>query len=264
MSDMSNEATPAIRVVGVHKKFGNIEVLNGIDIEVKRSEIVCLIGASGSGKSTLLRCIALLEDYSEGVVYLDGEPLGYRMQNGNRVKMPERDVAPVRQRVGMVFQQFNLWPHMTVLGNVSEALVLVKKMPRKQAEAQAMAVLAKVAMEHKAGSYPAQLSGGQQQRVAIARTLAVQPDVLLFDEPTSALDPELVGEVLGVIKSLAREGNTMIIVTHEMAFAADVADRVIFMDGGEIVEEGPGKELFGSPRTDRLKRFLETWRTRNG
>lgn len=264
MSDISDKVTPAIKVEGLHKNFGPLKVLNGVDLTVQPSEIVCLIGASGSGKSTLLRCIALLEDYSEGFVHIEGEPLGYRKHDGGRIKMPEHGVALVRQRVGMVFQQFNLWPHMTALGNVSEALVLVRKMPRKLAQEQAMAMLAKVAMDHKAVSYPAQLSGGQQQRVAIARTLAMQPSVLLFDEPTSALDPELVGEVLGVIKSLAQEGNTMVIVTHEMTFAAEVADRVIFMDGGEVVEEGRGKELFSSPRTDRLKRFLETWRKRNG
>ena len=264
MSDTIDSVTPAITVEGLHKNFSDLKVLNGVDLRVQRSEIVCLIGASGSGKSTLLRCIALLEDYSQGFVCVEGEPLGYRKKTGERVKMSEREVAAVRQRVGMVFQQFNLWPHMTVLGNVSEALKLVRRMPRKQAEAQAMEMLAKVAMDHKAGSYPAQLSGGQQQRVAIARTLAMRPSVLLFDEPTSALDPELVGEVLGVITSLAQEGNTMVIVTHEMAFAAEVADRIIFMDGGEIVEEGSGKELFNAPRSDRLKRFLETWRRRNG
>lgn len=254
----------AVRVEGLRKEFGALNVLNDVNLDVRKSEIVCIIGSSGSGKSTLLRCIAFLEDYSKGDIYIEDELIGYSKKGDARIRAPERELNRVRQRIGMVFQQFNLWPHMTVLGNVCEALVLVRKMPRAKAETKAMEVLAKVAMDHKAASYPAQLSGGQQQRVAIARALAMQPQVLLFDEPTSALDPELVGEVLAVIKDLAKEGNTMLIVTHEMAFAAEVADRVIFMDRGQIVEDGPAEQLFKTPRTDRLKQFLETWKKRNG
>ncbi len=254
---------PIIQVEHLHKRFGDLEVLRDVSLTVDRSEVLCVIGPSGSGKSTLLRAIAFLEPYTAGRIHIDGALLGFVEQDGRLVPDRPRNIDRTRRHVGMVFQQFNLWPHMTALRNVAEALVLVKGQARRAAEATARAMLTKVGLADKADTYPSRLSGGQQQRVAIARALAMEPQVLLFDEPTSSLDPELVGEVLQVMKQLAAEGMTMIVVTHEMGFAADVADRVLFMDEGAIVEHGPAKQLFREPRSERLKQFLQTWKERN-
>jgi polar amino acid transport system ATP-binding protein len=251
----------ALRVEHVCKKFGGIEVLQDVSFSVRRSEVVCLIGPSGSGKSTLLRCVAFLETYSSGSIYIGDRMLGYREKGGGRVQASDRKIAVARENVGMVFQQFNLWPHMTALENVAIALRLVKRMGRKDAASVAFAALERVGLAEKAIQYPSRLSGGQQQRVAIARALAMKPEIMLFDEPTSALDPELVGEVLGVMQQLAREGMTMIVVTHEMGFAAEVADRIIFMDRGTIVEEGAGSKLLRDPQSERLRQFLQTWQS---
>ncbi|AFA49908.1 glutamine ABC transport system ATP-binding protein GlnQ5 [Acetobacterium woodii DSM 1030] len=233
-----------IRIKNLHKYFGDLEVLRGIDLTVEESEVVCLIGSSGSGKSTLLRCINFLEKKNEGEIYIDGK------------LVLEKEINQVRQKVGMVFQRFNLFPHMTVIQNVMEGPITVKKMDKKEAQILAMDLLEKVNLVDKAEEYPAMLSGGQQQRVAIARSLAMEPKVILFDEPTSALDPELVGEVLSVMNDLAKEGRTMIIVTHEMGFAKEVADRVIFINEGQIAEEGPPEEIFDHPKDERLQNFL--------
>jgi polar amino acid transport system ATP-binding protein len=263
------QAARVIEVSGLIKRFGGLEVLRGIDLEVRASDVVCIIGPSGSGKSTLLRCIAFLEVYDAGEVRIEGRLLGYREQDrgrergGARVRASEREVDQVRSSVGMVFQHFNLWPHMSALGNVTEALRLVKRMPRAEAEAYGLEVLRRVGLEAHARHYPEQLSGGQKQRVAIARALAMRPRVMLFDEPTSALDPELVGEVLAVMRQLASEGMTMLIVSHEMGFAAHVAGTAIFMDDGRIVERGPPRQLFAAPASERLRAFLNTWRERS-
>lgn len=235
-----------IKIENLHKNFGNLHVLNGIDYEIHEKEVVCVIGPSGSGKSTFLRCLNLLEEISDGAIYIDGV----------KVNDPKTDINKIRTEVGMVFQQFNLFPHMTVLDNITMAPMLIRKMNKKEAEALAFELLQKVGLREKAHNYPQQLSGGQQQRVAIARALAMKPKVMLFDEPTSALDPEMVNEVLDVIKQLAIEGMTMVVVTHEMGFAREVADRVIFMDGGVIVEEGPPEQVFGNPKHERTKAFL--------
>ena len=237
---------PRVALRGLRKRFGRLEVLRGIDLEVRTGEAVCVIGPSGSGKSTMLRCVNRLEEPSGGVVEIDGEDITARGV----------DIDAVRSRVGMVFQQFNLWPHMTVARNVALAPQRVKGMAKADALALARERLAAVGLEDKAAARPAQLSGGQQQRVAIARALAMDPEVMLFDEVTSALDPELVKEVLDVIRRLAGQGMTMIVVTHEMGFAREAADRVLFMDAGLIVEQGPPEQLFGSPQTERLKTFL--------
>lgn len=233
-----------IKINNLHKYFGDLEVLRGVDLTVEESEVVCLIGSSGSGKSTLLRCINFLEKKTEGEIYIDGE------------LVLEKNINQVRQKVGMVFQRFNLFPLMTVIQNVMEGPITVKKMDKIEAKALAMDLLEKVNLVDKADEYPAMLSGGQQQRVAIARSLAMEPKVILFDEPTSALDPELVGEVLSVMNDLAKEGRTMIIVTHEMGFAKEVADRVIFINEGQIAEEGPPEEIFDHPKDERLQNFL--------
>ena len=225
-------------------------------MEVARGEVVVLIGASGSGKTTFLRCINHLERVNSGRIYVDGELVGYRNKNGRLVEDREREVARKRAAIGMVFQRFNLFPHLSALGNVIEAPIRVKKMRRRDAEETGRELLAKVGLGDKFSAYPAHLSGGQQQRVAIARALAMQPKLMLFDEPTSALDPELVGEVLDVMKSLAQEGMTMIVVSHEMGFAREVADRIVFMDEGMIVEEGPPQELFLRPQQPRTQAFL--------
>jgi len=262
----SAPGTAPARVIEVRslvKRFGNAEVLRGIDLDVSISEVVCIIGPSGSGKSTLLRCIAFLEVYDEGEVRIEGRLLGYREQGGRRRLASEREIDQVRGSVGMVFQHFNLWPHMTALGNVTEALRMVKRMRRRDAEASGLEVLRRVGLEAHAGHYPEQLSGGQKQRVAIARALAMRPRVMLFDEPTSALDPELVGEVLAVMRQLATEGMTMLVVSHEMGFAAHVAGRAMFMDAGRIVEQGAPAQLFAAPRSERLQAFLNTWRERS-
>jgi polar amino acid transport system ATP-binding protein len=235
-----------IEVRDLHKSFGDLEVLRGIDLEVGAGEVVCVIGPSGSGKSTLLRCVNLLEAPTSGKVTVDGVEL----------TDPECDLDAVRRRIGMVFQQFNLFPHLSALANVTIAQRKVLRRSAAQADEVARANLERVGLSDKVDAYPAQLSGGQQQRVAIARALAMGPSVMLFDEPTSALDPELVGDVLAVMRGLAVEGMTMMVVTHEMTFAREVADRVIFMDGGVIVEEGPAAEVIGSPASDRARTFL--------
>ena len=229
-----------------------------------RSEVVCIIGPSGSGKSTLLRCIAFLEEYDAGMIKIEGSSLGFDTDNnGYRKRQSTKRLAEVRQNVGMVFQQFNLWPHMTAVENVAEALISVKRLAKGEAFERASGALSKVGMSGKEATFPNRLSGGQQQRVAIARALALQPSAILFDEPTSALDPELVGEVLNVMRTLADEGMTMIIVTHEIGFAAEVADRIVFMDAGEILEQGPAKALLRAPQHPRLQQFLQTWNSRN-
>jgi polar amino acid transport system ATP-binding protein len=245
-----------IRCEDVHKRFGRLEVLRGITFDVARGEVVVMAGPSGSGKSTLLRCINHLERVNQGRIYVDGQPVGYREVKGKFVEESEREVARMRASIGMVFQRFNLFPHLTALGNVIDAPIHVRKMGRSKAQEAGRAMLEKVGLGDKLNAYPAQLSGGQQQRVAIARALAMEPKVMLFDEPTSALDPELVGEVLEVMKSLAREGMTMIVVTHEMGFAREVADRVMLMDEGVIIEEGPPAQFFNNPRHERTKLFL--------
>ena len=245
-----------VRSLDVHKRFGRLEVLRGVNMEVARGEVVVLIGPSGSGKTTFLRCINHLERVDGGRIYVDGELVGYRERNGRLVEDGEREVARKRAAIGMVFQRFNLFPHLTAMGNVIEAPIRVKKVPRKEAEEAGRESLAKVGLADKLRVYPSQLSGGQQQRVAIARALAMKPKLMLFDEPTSALDPELVGEVLDVMKSLAREGMTMIVVSHEMGFAREVADRIVFMDEGVVVEEGPPEEMFLRPLQPRTQAFL--------
>ena len=233
-------------VKGLVKNFGNLEVLKGMDVEVKDGEVVCLIGPSGSGKSTFLRCLNRLESITGGQVIIDG----YDITDKNT------DINKVRENIGMVFQHFNLFPHKTVMENITMAPVELKKMTLEQAAAVGESLLNEVGLAEKADVYPAQLSGGQKQRVAIARALAMHPDIMLFDEPTSALDPEMVGEVLNVMKTLAKQGMTMVVVTHEMGFAREVADRIIFMDGGYIVEEGTPEEVLGHPKEERTINFL--------
>lgn len=235
-----------VKIKNLHKSFDNLEVLKGIDLEICEQEVVCIIGPSGSGKSTLLRCINALEEATSGTVVVDG----------NDITKANSNINKYRQNIGMVFQQFNLFPHMTVLQNISFSPVALKLKTKDQAQKKAMDLLIRVGLEEKATAYPDQLSGGQQQRVAIARALAMDPDVMLFDEPTSALDPEMVGEVLSVMKQLAQEGMTMIVVSHEMGFAREVADRVIFIDEGYIVEQGPPMNVFGSPKNQRTIDFL--------
>ncbi|GAB2506601.1 amino acid ABC transporter ATP-binding protein [Microbacterium petrolearium] len=247
---------PLVQAVGVRKRFGDNEVLKGIDLAVAPGEVVCLIGPSGSGKSTFLRCINHLERIDGGELRVAGEHVGYRESNGRLYELREREVAARRERIGMVFQRFNLFGHMTALENVSEGPIGVRGVPRAQAQAEARALLTRVGLAHRMDAYPHELSGGQQQRVAIARSLAMKPELMLFDEPTSALDPELVGEVLDVMRELADEGMTMIVVTHEMGFARDVADRVVFMDGGVVVEEGPAAEVIERPQHARTREFL--------
>jgi polar amino acid transport system ATP-binding protein len=245
-----------LRVVALHKRFGPNEVLRGIDLDVAAGETVTVIGPSGSGKTTLLRCINYLERPTGGHVYIEDRLVGERKKGDGYVPVGDRELAAERTAMGMVFQRFNLWPHLTALGNVTLGPIRVLGQPAKQAREEGLALLAKVGLANKADEFPERLSGGQQQRVAIARSLAMQPKLLLFDEPTSALDPELVGEVLNVMRALSREGRTMLVVTHEMRFAQDVADRVIFMDQGVIVEEGPPADVFGAPRHARTRDFL--------
>ncbi|WP_167396642.1 amino acid ABC transporter ATP-binding protein [Streptomyces antioxidans] len=245
-----------VDIRSVHKSFGSLQVLRGIDLEVRSGEVAVVLGPSGSGKSTLLRAINHLEKVDSGWISVGGSLIGYRRQGDRLYELREREILRQRTRIGFVFQNFNLFPHLTVLENVVEAPVSALRRPRKEAVSAAEALLARVGLADKTAAYPRQLSGGQQQRVAIARALALEPELLLFDEPTSALDPELVGEVLDVIKDLAHQGTTMIVVTHEIGFAREVADTVVFMDGGRIVERGTPAEVLDAPRHERTKAFL--------
>ncbi|MBS9718394.1 ABC transporter ATP-binding protein [Pseudohalocynthiibacter aestuariivivens] len=253
---MNDTKTPVIEIRGLHKAYGQLEVLKGVSLSAHKGDVVSLIGSSGSGKSTLLRCCNLLEDSQQGEILFDGEPIKWRGQGHSRHPADKEQLIKVRTNLSMVFQQFNLWAHMTILQNVMEAPLTVLKRDRDQVEASARTYLEKVGIGDKCDVYPAQLSGGQQQRAAIARALAMEPQALLFDEPTSALDPELEQEVVKVIKDLAKEGRTMLLVTHDMRLAADVSDHVIFLHLGLIEEEGPPAELFRNPKTERLKQFL--------
>jgi len=249
---------PEVCIRGLEKSFGSLKVLRGIDLDVGAGEVVVVIGPSGSGKSTLLNCINFLEPFDGGTIQVDGRWCGFLVDaGGQRRRQPERELNALRTRIGMVFQHFNLFPHMTVLENLIEAPVQVRREPRDRAIERARMLLARVGLAPKENAYPSELSGGQQQRVAIARALAMEPKVMLFDEVTSALDPELVGEVLGVMRDLARDGMTMIVVTHEMGFARDVADRVVFMDGGVIVESDAPDRFFTQPASDRARAFLK-------
>jgi polar amino acid transport system ATP-binding protein len=245
-----------VRADNVHKSFGFLEVLKGIDMVVNSGEVCCVLGPSGSGKSTFLRCINHLEKINAGRIFVDGDLVGYRERGGKLHELKEKEVAEQRRAIGMVFQRFNLFPHMTVLNNVMEAPCRVKKESKAEARERARVLLRRVGLGDKMDNYPSQLSGGQQQRVAIARALAMRPKLMLFDEPTSALDPELVGEVLDVMKDLARDGMTMVVVTHEIGFAREVGDKLIFMDEGVVVEEGAPREVLANPQQERTKAFL--------
>jgi polar amino acid transport system ATP-binding protein len=245
-----------VKAEQVHKSFGRIEVLRGIDLEVKPREVFCIIGPSGSGKSTFLRCINHLEKIDAGRLYVDGDLVGYRERGDKLHEMSDKDVAKQRRLVGMVFQRFNLFPHMSALGNVVEAPIRVNGMGKSEARERGMELLERVGLADKSAAYPIQLSGGQQQRVAIARALAMQPKLMLFDEPTSALDPELVGEVLDVMRQLADEGMTMVVVTHEMGFAREASDQLVFMDDGVIVESGRPRDVLTNPQHERTRSFL--------
>ncbi len=249
-------SAPMVRAEAVHKRFGRHEVLKGISLEVKSGEVMCLLGPSGSGKSTFLRCINHLEKINSGRLSVDGELVGYRQVGEKLHELRESEVARKRAEIGMVFQHFNLFPHMTVLDNVACAPIRVKRESGNLAREKGRELLGRVGLAEKVDAYPSQLSGGQQQRVAIARALAMDPKLMLFDEPTSALDPELVGDVLAAMQQLARDGMTMIVVTHEMGFAREVADRVVFMDDGLVVEEGAPAEVLGKPRHERTRAFL--------
>ncbi len=249
-------AAPMVRIRGLTKSYGGRPVLRGIDLDVAAGSVMCIIGPSGSGKSTLLSCINHLERCDSGRIWVGGELAGYREAHGRLYELPERQVARMRQRIGMVFQQFNLFPHMTALQNIIEAPVRVKRVPPARARQAAMQLLGRVGLTAKHAMYPMQLSGGEQQRVAIARALAMEPQLMLFDEPTSALDPELVGDVLDVMLGLARSGMTMIVVTHELAFAREVGDALVFMDDGVIVERGNPRTVLSNPREQRTRDFL--------
>jgi polar amino acid transport system ATP-binding protein len=249
-------STAMVRSEGVHKHFGHNQVLKGIDLEVQPGQVFCIVGPSGSGKSTFLRCINHLEKVDGGRLYVDGRLVGYREAGDKLHELRPREVAAIRQDIGMVFQRFNLFPHKTALQNVTEAPVCVRGVGKAEATSDAMKLLSRVGLADKADAYPNQLSGGQQQRVAIARALAMKPKLMLFDEPTSALDPELVGEVLDVMRGLAEDGMTMIVVTHEMGFAREVGDALVFMDGGVVVEAGHPKDVLTNPQHERTKAFL--------
>jgi len=256
MTTAAAQTEHLVHAVNVSKAFGSNEVLKGIDMTVDAKEVVCLLGPSGSGKTTFLRLINQMESLTGGRIWVGGELVGIEERKGKLHVRKDKDIARQRSRIGMVFQRFNLFPHMTAIGNVMEAPVKVKRLSKAQVRKEALELLELVGLADRANYYPAQLSGGQQQRVAIARALAMKPELLLFDEPTSALDPELVGEVLGVMRNLALEGTTMIVVTHEMGFAREVADRVVFMDQGVVVEEGSPKEVLLNPKEERTKSFL--------
>ncbi|RJQ77990.1 amino acid ABC transporter ATP-binding protein [Pseudonocardiaceae bacterium YIM PH 21723] len=247
---------PLLRAIGVHKSYGHTEVLRGFDLEVAKGQVVCLLGPSGSGKSTFLRCVNHLEAIDGGQIWVDGEPIGYRLRGGRLYELREREVARQRRDIGMVFQRFNLFAHRTALENVVEGPIQVLRLDADIARRQGLELLDRVGLAHRADAYPAQLSGGQQQRVAIARSLAMRPKLMLFDEPTSALDPELVGEVLSVMAGLAEEGMTMLVVTHELGFAAEAADEVVFMADGAVVELGPPGEVLSKPKHERTRQFL--------
>lgn len=259
----SSSERPVLEVVNLGKRFGEHQVLTDVSMSVPRGKTVCVLGPSGSGKSTLLRCVNWLEKPDEGFVFLSGERIGYRP--GGRVAMSSTDLAAIRARMGMVFQHFNLWPHLTVLGNVIEAPIHVRHRPRDEVIAQAQQLLDKVGLRDKQDAYPARLSGGQRQRVAIARALAMRPELMLFDEATSALDPELVGEVLAVMRELARDGMTMAVVTHEMGFARDAGDEIVFLDRGRVVERATPEAFFERPQSERAQQFLQRFvRSRTG
>ncbi len=247
---------PLVHAVNVTKSFGSNQVLKGIDMDVQAGEVVCFLGPSGSGKTTFLRCINQLETIDGGRIWVDGDLMGYADRGGRLHRLHDKEIARQRRDIGMVFQRFNLFPHMTVLQNIIEGPVQVKGESKSEASERAYALLKRVGLADKPAAYPGQLSGGQQQRVAIARALAMRPKLMLFDEPTSALDPELVGEVLTVMRELAADGMTMIVVTHEMAFARDVADRVVFMDAGVVVEQGDPKQVINNPQHERTRAFL--------
>ena len=252
---------PMVCITGLHKEFGPLHILKGIDLDVAPGEVCVLLGPSGSGKSTLLRCINQLETFEAGEVWVGGERVGYEydpLPDVRLKRLSDKEIAAQRARVGMVFQRFNLFPHMTALGNVMEAPIKVSGLSKEEVKPLAMSLLERVGMADRADHYPAELSGGQQQRVAIARAMAMKPELMLFDEPTSALDPELVGEVLSVLKDLAREGMTMIVVTHEMGFAREVADHVVFMDGGVVVEAGSPDDVINHPKSERLQGFINS------
>jgi polar amino acid transport system ATP-binding protein len=253
---MMRDVTKVLDVVGVSKRFGDLEVLHDITFQVQKGETVCVLGPSGSGKSTLLRCINWLERPDAGRIYLNGREVGI---SGSGVVMSDRELSQIRTHIGMVFQHFALWPHLTVLQNLMEAPIQVQKRPKVEVRDEALALLAKVGLSDKRDVFPSKLSGGQKQRVGIARALAMKPDLLLFDEPTSALDPELVGEVLVVMRELAREGMTMVIVTHEMGFAREAATRVLFLDRGRVVETSAPEQFFSNPETDRARQFIQRY-----
>ena len=253
---MNDTSAPLLRITGLRKRFADLEVLKGVDLDVARGEVIAIIGVSGSGKSTMLRCVNLLEEPTGGTIVFDGRPVEFGEASGGWLRR-ERARAALRAEIGMVFQQFNLWPHKTVLQNVIEAPMIVKGTARADAVAAAEGLLGSIGLIDKRDEYPSRLSGGQQQRVAIARALAMQPKLMLFDEVTSALDPELVGEVLELMAALARDGMTMLVVTHEIGFARAVSDRTVFIDEGLIEEEGPSREVLGNPKSERTRRFLE-------
>jgi polar amino acid transport system ATP-binding protein len=252
----TNAGMPLVHAVNVTKAFHGVEVLKGIDLDVRKGQVVCLLGPSGSGKTTFLRCINQLETIDGGRIWVDGDLMGYEERAGRLHQLPGKVIAEQRREIGMVFQRFNLFPHKTALENIMEAPIQVKGEKKDQVRERAIALLERVGLQDKPSAYPAQLSGGQQQRVAIARALAMQPKLMLFDEPTSALDPELVGEVLAVMRELANDGMTMIVVTHEMSFAREVADHVVFMDGGVVVEQGDPTSVINNPQHERTKSFL--------
>ena len=254
-------ARPLLEIRRLHQRFGPLEVLKGVDLALHKGEVVSVIGSSGSGKTTLLRCVNLLEEFQDGEIVLDGETIGYRVAKGRRHRLGDRELSRQRSMTGMVFQSFNLFPHLTAAGNVMLGLRKVRRLGKPEARALAERWLGRVGLAARADHYPSQLSGGQQQRVAIARALAMDPKLVLLDEVTSALDPELVQEVLNTVKAIADDGATLLIVTHEMRFARDVSDRVVFMDQGLVVEDAPPAEIFGNPRSARLAEFLRNTRT---